>query len=452
MTEIAIVGAGIAGLAAAWELLPHGIQPIIFERSGRAGGVILTERQEGFLIEGGPDSVLVQKPGAIDLCRELGIADSLVPTLEPRTAFVATHGQLHPLPEASFLGLPTRIQPLLSSPLFSWAAKLRMGAEVLLPANVHDDESIGAFIRRRFGDQAREYLAEPLLAGIHAGDVDRLSVHALFPVLVEAERTHGSVLRALAKRQRPTPSQSAFVSLPGGMNDLVSSLLARLDPSTIHYRASAVGITADGPYTIRFEAREPIRARAVIVAAPAWSAADLIESIDPQLASLCREIPYVSSATVSFGLRREQVRHTLNGHGFVVPSSERHAVMAATWASSKWPHRAPAGHVLIRAFVGGALDPEILDQSDGAVADAALADLAERLGITGPPIVTRVYRWPRASAQYHVGHLARVRSIDERLSRLPGLFLTGSAYRGTGIPDTIADARATAAKVARFLR
>lgn len=452
MIEVAIVGAGIAGLAAGWELIQRGVRPVIFERTSRPGGVILTERADGFVIEAGPDSVLVQKTAAVDLCRELGIADRLIPTLEPRTAFVIRRGTLHPLPEASVLGLPTRLAPLLTSSLFSWPAKLRLASEMFLPPDARADESIGEFIQRRFGREARHYVAEPLLAGIHAGDVDQLSVHALFPSLAEAERTHGSVLKALTKRRTASSSSGAFVSLPGGMTELVESLAGQLGASTVQYNVPVQLIAGDGPYTIRFEAGTALEARAVIVATPAWAAANLIETIDADLASMCRAIPYTSSATASFGLRRDQVRHPLNGTGFVVPSSERRAVMAATWVSSKWPHRAPEGHVLIRGFVGGALDPEILDQSDAAIADAAYADLADRLDITGQPGLTRVYRWPHSSAQYHVGHLARVRSIDERLSRRPGLLLTGSAYRGTGIPDTIADARATAARAAEFIR
>ena len=452
MIEVAIVGAGIAGLAAGWELIQRGVRPAIFERTSRPGGVILTERADGFVIEAGPDSVLVQKPAAVDLCRELGIADRLIPTLEPRTAFVIRRGKLHPLPEASVLGLPTRIAPLLTSSLFSWPGKLRLASEMFVPPHARPDESIGEFIQRRFGREARHYVAEPLLAGIHAGDVDQLSVHALFPSLAEAERTHGSVLKALTTRRTASSPSGAFVSLPAGMTELVESLAGKLGASTLQYNMAVQLIAGDGPYTIQFEAGAAVEARAVIVATPAWAAANLIETIDVDLASMCRAIPYTSSATASFGLRRDQVRHPLDGTGFVVPSSERRSVMAATWVSSKWPHRAPEGHVLIRGFVGGALDPEILDQSDAAIADAAYADLADRLGIAGQPLLTRVYRWPHSSAQYHVGHLARVRSIDERLSRRPGLLLTGSAYRGTGIPDTIADARATAARAAEFIR
>jgi oxygen-dependent protoporphyrinogen oxidase len=452
MHDIVILGAGIAGLAAAWELQQHGIRPLILEQSARAGGVIRTDLVDGFVIDGGPDSMLVQKPAAVDLCRELGIADRLVPTLPPRTAFVKRGHELVPLPDASFFGLPTRLWPFVSSRLFSSRGKARMAMETMIPRQRSDDESIGSFMRRRFGTEACALLAEPLLAGIHAGDVDRLSIHALFPRIVEAERVHGSVLRSMLFRRRSAASHSAFVSFPGGIVEIVDRLIARLDGATIRCSTAAVQVTGAGPYAIRLETGEQIESRAVIVATPALAAASALLPLDAALASLCAAIPYVSSATAVFGMRRAQVAHALAGTGYVVPRRERRTIMAATWVSSKWPHRAPEGHVLLRAFLGGAHDPGILGQGDAEIAHAAFGDLANMLDITGEPHLTRVYRWPHATPQYHVGHLARVREIDDRASRLPGLYLTGSGYRGTGIPDCIADARATARSAVEYLQ
>src|SRR5688572_30409617 len=221
--DVVIIGGGIAGLAAAWELRRRGIQPLILEQNRRTGGVIVTEQIDGFVVDGGPDSLLVHKPAAVDLCRELGIADRLFPTLPPRTAYVKRDGRLIPLPEASFLGLPTRLRPLMSTELFSWRGKLRMSAEALLPPKrADDDESIAQFIRRRFGDEAVAYLAEPLLAGIHAGDAEKLSVRSLFPRLVELERTRGSVLRGLLAERTPPAPDGAFMSLPGGIAELAA--------------------------------------------------------------------------------------------------------------------------------------------------------------------------------------------------------------------------------------
>ena len=442
MHPVVIIGGGIAGLAAAFECRARGVQPLVLEAGDRAGGVIVTERRDGYVIDGGPDSILAQKPAAVALCRELGIADRLVSTLPPRLAFVLRSGRLVTLPEASFLGLPTRLRSLASTELFSWAAKLRMTLELVRPARRDEgDESIGDFMRRRFGGEAVSYLAEPLLAGIHAGDVERLSLPALFPRLVEAERSHGSVLRTLFATRRPPSTQGAFVSFRDGLAVIVDALVAFLDADTIRFGARVAQIEGHGPFTVALTSGERIGARTVIVAAPAWAAAPLLRSIDDEIASLCAGISYASSATVVFGLRRDQVRHDLQGTGFVVPRVEGRALMAGTWVTSKWPHRAPEGHVLLRGFVGGATNEAVLERPDAALTELVFEELATVLGITGTPLLTRVYRWPRATPQYNVGHLARVAEIDERLQRLPGLYLTGSGYRGTGLPDCIADAR-----------
>ncbi|HUE89837.1 MAG TPA: protoporphyrinogen oxidase [Vicinamibacterales bacterium] len=452
MNDVVLIGAGISGLAAAWELRRRGIAPLILERTARAGGVILTERVGGFVIDGGPDSLLVQKPAAVELCRELGLGDRLMPTLPPRTAFVLKRGRLVPLPDASFLGLPTRVGPFVRSPLFSLGGKIRMATELLRARGVERDESIAHFIGRRFGREAVEYLAEPLLAGIHAGDVHQLSIHSLFPRLVALEQAHGSILRGLSATPTHTAStQGAFVSLPTGIAELPEALAKALGPDVFRYNTSVRQISGSGPYKLTLDTDQAIHARVVIVTVPAWSAAQMLASLDTPLAMRSADIPYASTATVAFGLGRDQIRHPLDGSGFVVPRRERQMLMAATWVSSKWPHRAPDGHVLLRAFVGGATDPAALHRNDDDLAELALGELSALLDITGEPSLVRVFRWVRATPQYTVGHAERVRVIEERLARFPGVFVTGSGYRGTGIPDCIADARATAAKAAALI-
>jgi oxygen-dependent protoporphyrinogen oxidase len=452
VNNVIVIGAGISGLAAAWELKARGVQPLILERSGRPGGVILTERVEGFVVDGGPDSLLVQKPAAVDLCRELGLGDRLFPTLTPRTAFVLKGGRLVPLPEASFLGLPTRVQPFMKSGLFSLGGKLRMATELLRARGADADESIASFIGRRFGREAVDYLAEPLLAGIHAGDVHQLSVRALFPRLVALEQAHGSVLRGLsAVSAHAGSTQGAFVSLPNGIAELPETLARVLGPDTFRYNTAVRQISGRGPYKLTLDTDEAIYARSVIVTAPAWSAAQMLASLDTMLAMRCADIPYASTATVAFGLPRTQIDHPLSGTGFVVPRRERKLLMAGTWVSSKWPHRAPAGHALLRAFIGGATDLISLQRNDGDLARLAFHEMAELLRITGDAALVRVFRWTRATPQYTVGHAARVSVIENRLARFPGMFVTGSGYRGTGIPDCIADARATAAQAAAIL-
>ena len=451
VVDAAIVGGGIAGLAAAYELQSSRLSVRVLEAASRPGGVIVTERTNGWVIDAGPDSLLVQKPAAVTLCRELGIADRLVSTLPPRTAYVVRDGRLHAISDGSFLGFPIMAGALVRSSLFSLAGKARMASEVVLPRRTPDtDESIGAFVRRRFGGEAVDYLAEPLLAGIHAGDVDRLSMRALFPRLVEAERQSGSVIRALrALRVRPSP-QGAFVSLPGGTGELVDALVAALDPSAIACDARVTTLQRNGVYSISSAAGQ-LRARCVVLAVPAYGAASLLRPFDAALADSCEAVPYASTATVVFGYRRDQIAHRLEGTGFVVPRAEGLALLAGTWVSSKWPARAPDGHVLLRGFLGGGRDPHRLDATDEELVETARREMNALLGISGSPVLTRLFRWTRQSPQYEVGHLERVAAIERRLRALPGVFVTGSGFRAIGIPDCIGDGRATAAHAAEYL-
>ena len=451
LLDVAIVGGGISGLAAAYELHRRGLTVRVIEASARAGGVITTERFDGWVIDGGPDSLLVQKPAAVSLCRELGIADRLIPTLTPRTAYILRDGRLHAIAEGSFLGFPLKFGALARSTLFTVGGRLRMAAEMLIPRGGGDeDESIAAFVRRRFGDEAVDYLAEPLLAGIHAGDVERLSMRALFPRLLEAERQSGSVIRAFRALHVKTSAQGAFVSLPNGTGELVDAVLAALPPATVVMGARVTAVRHAGTYEIESTAGM-LRARAVILAVPAYAAAALLRRFDTQLAALCDGVPYASTATVAFGYRRDQIAHAMRGSGFVVPKAEGTALMAATWVTSKWPFRAPEQHALLRGFLGGGRDPRRLESSDDQLVATAREELTALLGISGDPIFTRLFRWTRQSPQYEVGHLRRVASIDQRLAAIPGIYATGSGFRAIGIPDCIADGRQTAAAAAAFV-
>jgi protoporphyrinogen/coproporphyrinogen III oxidase len=450
--DVAVLGAGISGLAAAYDAQQRGLRVRVLEAGARPGGVILSERFDGWVVDAGPDSMLVQKPAAVALCRELGIADRLVSTLPPRTAYVLRDDALHPIVDGSFLGFPVRAGALLRTSLFTPGGKLRMACEPFIPRATDDeDESIASFVRRRFGEEAVDYLAEPLLAGIHAGDVDRLSMRALFPRLVEAERQAGSVMRAFrALRATPAP-QGAFVSLPGGTGELVDAVAGALAPGTLTLSARVSELRRATEYVVE-SAAGALRARAVIVAMPAYAAAHLLRAFDTTLAGLCAAIPYASTATGVFGYRREQIAHPMRGSGFVVPRAEHLPLLAATWVTSKWPGRAPEGHVLLRAFLGGGRDPHRLDRADEALIEDARDGLRDIMGITGEPLFTRVFRWTRQSPQYEVGHLQRVATIEQRLAAIPGLFLAGSGFRAIGIPDCIADGREMAARAAAFLR
>lgn len=451
--DVAIVGAGISGLSAAYELHRRGLSTCVLESRDRTGGVILTEHIDGFVVDAGPDSLLVQKPPAVELCRELGLADRLFPTKRPRTAYIYRDGSLHAIPEASILGFPTRLWPLATSSLFTTRAKIRMAREVFSrPRASAHDESIASFVRRHFGREAVEYIAEPLLAGIHAGDVDRLSIRATFPRLVEAEVRRGSIIRAFARRTGSGRTEGVFRSLPGGMGELIATLGSRLPQGTLRCGGRVHRIELGADVRVHQEHHPSITARAVVLAMPAWAVAPLLQPIDAALADLCGGIPYWSTATVAFAYPRDAIRHPMHGTGFVVPRKEGLTITAGTWVSSKWPQRAPNNHVLVRAFLGGARDPHAVERSDAELAASAERDLNALLGIHGKPAFTRVYRWHRASPQQEVGHLNRMAEIDQRLTQWPRLAVTGTGFRGVGIPDCIADARATATSVADRLK
>jgi oxygen-dependent protoporphyrinogen oxidase len=490
VTEAVVIGAGISGLAAAYELQRRGVPVVALEAGPRAGGLILTEREGPFLIDAGPDAMLAAKRAGVALCDELGISSRLVPTSPPRAAFVLRGGRLRPLPHPSVLGIPTTWRGLAAADLLSWRGRLRMALEPMVPARKwHEasaprreasassdaDESIASFIGRRFGREVVDYVAEPLVAGIHAGDVDRLSIRALFPALVEAEHTHGSVLGALrtgtrtrTRTENEEPRienlEPGFLSFPTGLQELVDALVAALPAQAIQTRARVTRIARiasrgtslqarPASWRVDVDGRAPLEGRALIIATPAWAAADLLAPVDTAIAGGCRAIPYVSSAIVVLAFDRTAVRRPLSGSGFVVPRVERGArLLAATFLSSKWAGRAPEGRVLLRAFLGGVRDPDAVDRTDERLIDETQRELSAIVGLAGPPLFARVYRWPRAAAQHEVGHLARVADIDRRLAQVPGVFLTGSGFRVTGIPDCIADARRVATDAARYLR
>jgi len=451
MIDVAVIGAGMSGLAATYELQQRGRSVRLLEAGSRTGGVVVTERFDGWVIDGGPDSILIQKPAAVALCRELGLGERLVSTLTPRTAYILRDDRLHAIQEGSFLGFPLKLSALARTSLFTIGGRLRMACEVLVPRGGSDaDESIATFVRRRFGQEAVDYLADPLLAGIHAGDAERLSTQALFPRLLDAERKSGSVIRAFRSLHvKPSP-QGAFVSLPGGTGELAEAVTAALAPGTIVLQARATELRRTTNYTIETMAGS-VEARAVILAVPAYTAASLLGRFDASLASLCDSMPYASTATVAFGYRRDQIAHPMRGTGFVVPRVERRALLAGTWVTSKWPGRAPDGHVLLRGFLGGGRDPHRLERTDTELIETARRELSALLGITGEPLVTRLFRWTRQSPQYEVGHLQRLATIEQRLKAIPGLFVTGSGFRAIGIPDCVGDGRDTAARAAAFV-
>jgi oxygen-dependent protoporphyrinogen oxidase len=447
--RIAIVGGGIAGLAAAYELARRQADFVLLEASQRFGGVIVSEESDGFLLEGGPDALLTAKPEAVALCGELGLGERLVPTNpDERAVFVLRGGSLHPLPEG-VLGFPTRLLPFLRSGLFSWQGKLRMGLDLVLPrGESKDDESIAAFVRRRCGREAVERLADPLLAGIHAGDAERLSMACNFPRLLQLSRAKGSLIRGLLGSKPAAGGGAApppFLSLRRGLQELVEALTRALPPAALRRLSRVVSLRGESDaFVLELDGQPPERVRGVILALPAHSTAGLLAPTLPDAARPLASIPFADTATVLLGFRRCDVEHPLNGYGLVVPRGERLRTTACSFFSIKFPGRAPEGHVLLRGFLGGVLDPGILGLTDQALVSTVIEEMRPVLGIRGDPVLERIYRWPSGTPQMEVGHGRIVAEVEARLAECPRLQLTGAGLRGTGIPDAIADARRVA--------
>ena len=457
--DVVVIGGGISGLTVAYDLTRASVRTLVLEERSRFGGLICTEHDGAYVLEAGPDSMLVQKPAAIALCRELELDPELVPTLEPRTAYVLRDGVFHAIPSESVLGIPLTPASIDACTMLSAEGRAAITRDLTSPAppqTAGDDESVGAFVRRRLGDEAVRYLAQPILGGIHAGDVERLSLRALFPQLANADARGGSLLDALRPRRQSATTGGAFRGLRRGLSTLTSRLTDAIGagPLGSHALASGAPVTSirpGAPFGVETTAGQ-VRAKAVVLAMPAWRAAELAAAFDEELAHACTAIPYASTATISLAYSREDVTGTLSGTGFVVPRGESSTrLLAASWVTSKWPDRAPDDVVLVRAFAGGLLDVDLLELDDEALAALAHRDLAPLLGVASAPRLKRVFRWNAAGAQYETGHAARVEAIEAGAARWPGLWLTGSALRGVGIPDCVADARDVAGRIVRAL-
>ncbi len=458
--RLVVVGGGIAGLAAAHRAVELArerniaLDLTILESRDRLGGTIETERVGGFLVEAGPDSFLSEKPWALALCQRLELEPRLVGTDDRfRRTFVWFQGHLHPLPEGFQLLAPTRLRPFLASRLLSWPGKARRALDVILPRGAGGaDESLGAFVRRRLGQEALERIAQPLVAGIYTADPEELSLRATMPRFLELERTQRSLIIGLWRSSRRGPAASGtsgarfslFVTLAGGMGELVQALAARLPAGAVHLKRRANGVVCRAAAWAVDGDGTAVEADRVIVAVEAHTASRLLRYVDPALATLLQVIPYASSATVSLGYPRAAIRHPLDGFGFVVPRVEGRALLACTFSSVKYAGRAPDGHILLRCFLGGALNPGVLAGDDDALVDQARRELAAAIGVVGEPMLVRVTRHSAAMPQYVIGHLGTLEAIDQRLRAAPGLFLAGAAYRGVGIADCVRSGEAAA--------
>jgi len=458
--RLAVVGGGIAGLAAAHravELARERGLPLelaLFEAGDRLGGTIQTDRYEGFLVECGPDSFLSEKPWALALCRRLGVEDRLVRTDDRfRRTYVAFRGRLHPLPDGFQLLAPTRLGPFVRSGLFSWPGKLRMAMDLILPRGGDPDESLGAFVRRRFGREALERVAEPLLGGIYTGDVEQLSLAATMPRFRELERRDRSLilgLRATSAVRAAGARYALFAAPADGMETLVATLARRLPEGVVRLRAPVTTLARESGQWRLVAGGASLSADVLVLAAPAPAASAFLAPCDPTLGRLLGAIDYASSATVSLGYRAVDVP-ALRGLGFVVPARERRALLACTYSSRKFAGRAPEGFELLRTFVGGVRRPELAALDTDALITTVRGELRDLLGITAAPVLTRVRHHAHAMPQYTIGHLERVAEIEQRAAGASGLVLAGAAYRGVGIPDCVRSGEAAAETALRHL-
>jgi oxygen-dependent protoporphyrinogen oxidase len=469
--RIVVIGGGIAGLAAAHRITELAKQTslsadlTLLEASPRLGGSIHTEKVGDFLVEAGPDSFITEKPWALRLCERVGLASQLVSTQSAYQKIHIVHrGKLIALPEGFFLLAPTQLWPFLQAPIFSWSGKLRIASELFLPrGNMNEDESLGSFVRRRFGSEALERVAQPLVGGIYASDPDELSLGATMPRFKEMERQRRSIIWAMWSEQRRRARNreagsgarwSLFVTLAGGMQELVDTLAKSLPEPTIRLNSPVTRINCDElnkTWRITVANDPMILADAVILATPAFQTGAIISAIAKDAATELNKIAYASTATVSLAYRQGDFVQPLNSFGFVVPVIEHRKIMACTFSSLKYPGRAPAGHVLLRGFVGGTLQAELFEYDDSTIEKTVRDELASLLGVTAAPFISRVWRHPNSMPQYLVGHQARIKRIQNSLNQFQSLALAGSAYHGVGISDCVRTGEESAEKVIDYL-
>lgn len=464
--RIVVVGGGIAGLSAGYyiqqlaERLELPISLRILESGTRFGGKIRTERRDGFVIEGGPDTFVTTKPWAMELCSELGIQDRLQGT-NPRfrTTYILRDGRLHPLPGGLTMMIPTELSSMATTRLLSWKGKARMALEYLMPPERDPgEESMGAFVTRRLGREAYEQLIEPLLSGIYAGNGDHLSLKATFPFLQDLEQRHGGLIRgalAMRKARKANGNQqpSVFMTPKSGLAEIIEVLEARLSDAGVELsteaRVTDLESTAKG-VTLRLGNRTTIDADAIVLATPSYIAADILGELDLTLASELSSIEYASTATVTLGYRSDQMTTKLDGYGYVIPRREGRKALACTWTSSKFPHRAPEGYALLRVFIGRAGQEHEIRWEEPELLKLAMAELRSTLGIESPPEFSSVHIFDRAMPQYDLGHPDRIGRIEASLANWPWLALAGAAYRGIGIPDCINSGKQAADRIISY--
>jgi protoporphyrinogen/coproporphyrinogen III oxidase len=463
--KVTIIGAGITGLSAAYTLLQAAskdhrpLEIVLIDAEKKLGGKIITDQVGDLTVEGGPDCFLRQKPWAASLCKELGIAQEIIGTNDHlRKVYVLDQGRLKELPDGVMLIVPTRFMPFITSPLISLPGKMRMGMDVFIPkiANNHD-ESVGTFVRRRLGQEALDKIAEPLMSGIHVSDPESQSLLATFPRFRNLEQKYGSLIRGMlaerktASKHAPSPSSTPptlFLSLRTGMSQLIHALEKALEPIQTLRGNPVENLIPDGEGGYRLELADGtnFKTDVVILAVPSFNAAQLIAPFDHGLAADLNKIRYVSTATITLAYRKEDIKVPFSGFGFVIPRKENRGITACTWSSIKFDHRAPDDVLLLRCFIGGPGKEECVSFADEDIYQIVKDELLSILQLSAKPIFQRIYRWEKANPQYDVGHLYLVDRIFKQSEKHKGLYLTGSAFEGVGIPDCINQGQKSALK------
>lgn len=466
MTRVAIIGGGISGLTTAFYLEQERrrgspVSFTVFEAEPRFGGVIQTERVDGCLIEAGPDSFLSAKPWARDLCDDLRLSSQLIGSRDDgRKTYILINGHLQPIPPGMQMMVPTRIGPVLTSKLFSGPTKLAIAREYLWPPRplgTDEDESVASFVSRHFNSEVVDRLADPLLTGIYGGEASMLSARATLPLMIDMESRHRSLVRgalaAKGSQNKAIPAQSLFMSMRDGMQRMIESILRQLPRETLRGSRRVEALKAKES-TWQITSGDTVEEfDHVILALPAYMSANLIADLpgSERMVELLREISYNSAVTVTLAYEARAI--TLpQGFGLLIPRGESKRMIACTFVHNKFENRAPDGTALLRVFMGGARDGEILDQTEEQIIAIVRRELRGILGIHSEPQLVRVFKWHKAMPQYGVGHLLRIARLEMHMQRFAGLHLSGNAYHGIGIPDCVRAGRAAADAIMRRIR